>query len=259
MLAQDAETQPLATTTAPALAASKTLNLVVLLPEYGAHNQDSRDALWTHLRGYDWASFGPGRFHRIDTPSEYWDTEPDGRRGYSPMMASRAFYDQLHQYDWALVYQPDAIIFEDRLPYFTSLDYDYIGAPHADQGRWPRGGNGGFSLRRIAAFRKALEGTSGLTGWAGINSYWRHVGINEDCLWSEHPLIRPAPVEISYQFAWETDPTWWWLANNRQTPMGAHGWERHSPEFWANLGGVRALAGLQPQSGEPPHTELPAD
>lgn len=195
-----------------------------------------------HLHDYDWFSFGPVRrfvkhgSRHLETPSSYWNQLPDGRRGYSPLMCAPGLYRQLDAYSHVLVYQPDAVVFSDDLPEFCALPYDYLGAPNKDLEPVL---NGGLSLRRVDAFLAVLDG---MAEWPSIASYYRHVGMNEDLFWSGVTGIRVAPAEVALGFAWETDPAWWWLGNGRALPMGAHAWERHSPEFWANLGGVRKLA-----------------
>lgn len=210
------------------------------------HVQDSEDAYQRHLSRYPTVTLGLGVPGDLDIPAKYWSPDPvEGRRGYCTVCCARGLWDQLAAYDWVLIYQHDAIIFEDRLADFMALPYDYYGAPHADQARYPNGGNGGFSLRRIDALRQALDGWA---QWPDTAAFFRHVYMNEDIFWSGHADITPCPNELSYQFAWETDPAWWWLANGRKLPLGAHRWYFWGPEFWANLGGVRTLAGL-PEPG----------
>ena len=51
------------------------------------------------------------------------------RRSYSDYVLSSEFYDTFKAYDYMLLYQLDAFVFEDRLMEFWELKYDYIGAP----------------------------------------------------------------------------------------------------------------------------------
>jgi hypothetical protein len=250
------------------------LRPLILIPYYRpleGDEWDSFDALAKHLGRYDWALIGPKRLgfdsrslDWVETPSTYWNAGPDGRRGYNPLMCARGLYDALADYSHVLVYQLDAIVFSDRLAEFAALPLDYIGAPHRNaEGTQfvAGGGNGGFSLRRISAFRETLDG---MVPWPGIESYYQHVGTGEDLFWSEqarraNPDFRPAELRDQLRFAWECDPGLAWLLNERELPMGAHGYARHSPEFWANLGGVRALAGLpaRPVPGTAPPASPP--
>jgi hypothetical protein len=83
---------------------------------------------------------------------------------YSRLKVSRFLYDRYKRYEFILVYELDAFVFQDELEYWCSQGYDYIGAP------WFEGfdeatslspligvGNGGFSLRRVDAALKALH------------------------------------------------------------------------------------------------------
>lgn len=232
----------------------------MLVPTHGAldeHGQTALDSIEWHLGGHDLAFMGPGErpvgSQLLHTPDWYWNAGDDGRRGYNPLMCARGLYETIEEggYTHVLVHQPDAITFSNRLEEFCELDVDYIGAvqvePHPElPTHHDRGGNGGYSLRRVSA---ALSVLDGLAEWPTIDSYYQHVLHTEDLFWSfVAPLawdgFRPAQINDCIRFSWEVDPALCWLANGRALPMGAHAYMRWSPEFWANLGGVRTLAGL---------------
>ena len=84
----------------------------------------------------------------------------DGIHGYNTLMLSPAFYDAFRDFDYILICQLDAYVFEDRLEAWCAKDYDYIGgpvyAPRSTDLGLATVGNGGFSLRRIEAFRNAV-------------------------------------------------------------------------------------------------------
>lgn len=239
------------------------MSLAVLIPTYQArldfYGQVAMEAAHEHLHAYDWLTFGPKRRYvrhgagHIETPSTYWDVGDDGRQGYNPLMLARGLYEQLTDYTHVLVYQPDAIVFSDAL--YAHTAYDYIGAPNLSDiaaGRSQQGAtlilNGGLSLRRVQACLRVLDG---LAKWPTVESYYQHIACNEDVFWSDRaPLIerfRVAPLERALEFAWETDPAYAFLLNHRALPFGAHGYMRHSLEFWDNLGGIIPLA-LGPES-----------
>lgn len=76
--------------------------------------------------------------------------------GYNMLMLSECFYERFIQYEYMLIYQLDAYIFEDKLLLWCDKGYDFIGAPLLeDKYGWenkyiiPHSNNGGFSLRRI--------------------------------------------------------------------------------------------------------------
>lgn len=79
---------------------------------------------------------------------------------YSKFLMSLEFYLLFAQYEFILVHQMDVVVFEDRLIEWCEKGYDYVGPPMF-QGEEPRpvlwqSGNGGFSLRKTAAFLNLL-------------------------------------------------------------------------------------------------------
>ena len=74
-----------------------------------------------------------------------------GVRAYSDLLMMPFFYEPFRDFDYILIYQPDAFVFYDALEDFCSLGYDYIGAPWpyyawlgSRKPKTPRVGNGGF-------------------------------------------------------------------------------------------------------------------
>lgn len=75
-------------------------------------------------------------------------------KSYEAMRCSKQFYEIFSFYDYALFYETDSWVFEDRLDEFMNMGYDYYGAA------WPdinAVGNGGFNLCKI---KKMIEITS---------------------------------------------------------------------------------------------------
>lgn len=89
-----------------------------------------------------------------------------GRREYNALMKTPEVYELFSDsFSHMLVYQTDAVLFR-KIPevYFS---YDYIGAPWAKGTRGAvqtptPAGNGGFSLRRLSAIKRACEANRGL-------------------------------------------------------------------------------------------------
>jgi hypothetical protein len=79
---------------------------------------------------------------------------------YNRLMLSGDFYKSFSEYDYILIYQPDAFVFRDELNDWCKKGYDYIGAPwfknfneNKITSEEPWGvGNGGFSLRKTRSF-----------------------------------------------------------------------------------------------------------
>ena len=71
----------------------------------------------------------------------------ESKVAYNRMSCDKNFYMLFEDYEYILVYETDAWVFEDRLDYFMDMEYDYYGAP------WPhlsdKVGNSGFSLRNV--------------------------------------------------------------------------------------------------------------
>ena len=81
---------------------------------------------------------------------------------YNQLMLSLCFYKFYAAYTHILVAQLDAYTFQDRLLDWCADDYDYVGAPIYYFGSYWEPelhcvGNGGFSLRKINSFIRALE------------------------------------------------------------------------------------------------------
>ena len=79
---------------------------------------------------------------------------------YCKLVSSPSFYEQFADYEYMLIYQLDAWVFNDELNLWCNKGYDYIGAPIFI--RWfverkRQVGNGGFSLRKIESIIKYLK------------------------------------------------------------------------------------------------------
>ncbi len=162
-------------------------------------------------------------------------------KGYSELLLSRAFYKQFVSYTSILIYQLDAWVFSDKLSYWCSLNYDYIGAPWLDappinQTKKPiinlsnllinKVGNGGFSLRKVKSHLKWAI-------WAGF--IFKFIPKNEDIIWTLFvPFKKPSAIK-ALSFAFELEPEKAYNLNGRNLPFGCHAWEKYSPEFWQEI------------------------
>lgn len=171
---------------------------------------------------------------------------------YNRLLTSQRFYKRFIAYDYMLIYQLDAYVFEDQLAYWCGKGYDFIGAPaffgedyerltEADSERYSYAletqrlvFNGGFSLRKIKAMIRLLRIHNTLfPRWKG----------NEDMLFSltsrRFTLLRPFVSLPSWKealsFAFEKSPEASYEINNRKLPFGCHAWQRYHPDFWAKF------------------------
>ena len=152
---------------------------------------------------------------------------------YNLLMLSKSFYERFLEYEYILIYQLDAFVFDDRLTYFCQLNYDYIGAPWLD-GMYQyiddkhciwKVGNGGLSLRRVRKAIQILEAEK---------ERLVHYKLNEDLFFAtaESEFFRVAPIEAAINFAFERNVEQCFEMNNHRLPFGCHAWERYNLRFW---------------------------
>lgn len=165
-------------------------------------------------------------------PDEYFTS----RRAYSRFMLEPILYRDFTDYEFILVYQLDAFVFEDRMKYFCSLDYDYIGAPwingnyfkkNKNEYRWYVG-NGGLSLRKPSAFLR----------WIEQEEYVPYIDfINEDILIAAYgsPYLNIAPLSIAASFSFEMNYEQCIRLTGGKIPFGCHGWEKYDVDYWKPL------------------------
>lgn len=172
-----------------------------------------------------------------------------GTDSYNTLLTSPDFYRNFTEYEYVLIYQLDAYVFRDELPYWCGQKLDYIGAPTVHQEAFdalPAGAeqefartlttqrivfNGGLSLRRVQGLIRYL------------NIYQRFYPVwqgNEDMLFSLEAtrlipmklFIRLPTWQQALRFAFEKSPAASYELTQNQLPFGCHAWERYDPEFW---------------------------
>lgn len=149
------------------------------------------------------------------------------QRSYSDLCEEWRFYDALSEYEYMVIYQLDAWIFEDRLDYFIEKNYDYIGAPHlVGVGSRPEGenGNGGFCLRRIKPFIDVCKKTD-----------FSQYKMLEDCVFTGTSLksnFNLAPLKLCREFSFQEYPEMQFAKNGNKLPMGCHAFRKFNERFW---------------------------
>ncbi len=159
---------------------------------------------------------------------------------YSKLLLNPKFYERFSSYDYLLIYQLDAFVFRDALPYFCSLGYDYYGAPWRLTNWCHRlaenaVGNGGLSLRHVRhtiemlrSYREIIErdwlpkmfpvGEDIFFGWAGAQ---RDSGY------------QTCPLEVAEKFAFECDVRHAFRTLTKETlPFGIHKWYQEDFQVW---------------------------
>ena len=174
------------------------------------------------------------------------DADLDSQQSYSRLLLTDGFYETFAQYEYMLVIQDDVYVLRDDLAYWQASRFDYIGAP------WPMGlehelsmshkpgireytvtvyvGNGGFSLRRIAACRQLLAEFAEEAAW-----FRKHDA--EDKFFAcfgqfSQKFVLPS-LRVAAGFAWETSLPRMYALCKRQLPMAIHAYDMRDPEFFA--------------------------
>ncbi len=152
---------------------------------------------------------------------------------YSRLLLNPVFYRVFSEYEYILIYQLDAFVFNDRLLEFCNYGYDYWGAPVS---RFPphwqalglRVGNGGLSLRKVSSAIRALEETK---DWVKADPFRDVLEAGEDLFWSclgkrkDYDFTCP-PVNLAVQFAVQEDVCHAFRNFEKNNTFGCHGWNK---------------------------------
>ncbi len=153
------------------------------------------------------------------------------RLEYSKLLLTPEFYARFKGYQYMLLYQLDAFVFSDRLQYFCSLGYDFIGAPMPYSGnfRTKVGINGGLALRKIDG---CIRVTQMMHNMQMDDEMWKAFEQAEDRFFSycggrEDIAFSVPRVTISSDFAIEFNVAHCWdrLSPNH-LPFGCHAWSK---------------------------------
>lgn len=236
-----------------------------------------------HLARYDRVIVAP---RSLEVPSGFLQGEtlvrfPDCYftypHGYNRLLLRRRFYERFAGSSFVLIYQLDCLALRDGLSEWVARGYDYVGAPwfmDARKNRMPQPnsvGNGGLSLRRVAAAVALLKQTiprgamfpkppgnvpqpRGLEWffWNVRRRVRQHLGMwtvedelenffeNEDVFWS---FIAPSlcgtwrspGVREALDFAIEENPRLCVELNGGRAPFGVHAWTKFDRAFIESL------------------------
>jgi hypothetical protein len=186
-------------------------------------------------------------------------------QGYNKLMLDAHFYQAFLNYEYILIHQLDAFVFEDKLSYWCTQNLDYIGAPwlrKKDTGTLKstllkvqqyfsirfdlkkqglpnkyqfenQVGNGGFSLRKVKKFYNlCISMKPRIDLYLSRNEHQYH----EDTFWSievnrKKHHINICDYQTALRFAFENSPDRALKLNNNELPFGCHAWDKH-PGFW---------------------------
>jgi hypothetical protein len=156
---------------------------------------------------------------------------------YNKLLTSPIFYEAFLNFEYILIHQLDAYVFEDQLLDWCAKGYDYIGAPklkkHHLSNKYscqPVLLNGGLSLRRVKPILRYIK---------IYRIFFQEWLANEDMMFSfaqrrVYPfrfLLKLPTWEEALAFAIEQNPETSMRVLGK-LPFGCHAWERYNPKFW---------------------------
>lgn len=204
---------------------------------------------------------------------EFDDSFFESVRSYNRLMLSDSFYEAFSDFEYILIHQLDAFVFRDELLEWCGRGYDYVGAPwllgrdftgRLDEAifqvkkklaTWlhmkndgedvPRDvifinsvGNGGFSLRRVAALRRVIRRFRKKIAAYEESRIHRY---NEDVFFGVEvnryfPHLRIPDFRTALKFSVEIYPRRSIEKyNDGRLPFGCHAWDVHEPEYWRSV------------------------
>lgn len=238
-----------------------------------SHEKISLAFLQKNLKGYDKFLVVPESFNEKDCSFDLSSFKikrfPDkfftSMREYNRLLYKSSFYKQFTDYEYILSYQLDSLVFKDKLEYFCSLNYDFIGSPFVKNQlkkikdpKKIKHRNGGFSLRKVDSFIKVAEAYEKKyfkNFWFlkyFLNDFFNNIvdlfksifkvfflrmgdgkslfTINEDIFWSLEaknisPEFKVAPFNVAVSFGFENNVSLCFKMNNNSLPFGAHAFQ----------------------------------
>lgn len=224
----------------------------------------------TVLNGYEGIQY-------MDFDDAYFDSI----RGYNRLLLWKGFYGRFFAYEYMLIYQLDAYVFNDQLLDWCRKGYDYIGAP------WLRGrpyidmfkaiksklkiyvhtrfnltqpgtdlptdiqfenkvGNGGMSLRKVHTFYYALDKYMSPTS---AYLFRPEHYFNEDVWWSvelnrNKKVLKIPDYKTALFFSFENEPERAFELTGHRLPFGCHAWNKHL-DFWRDKINMSVSTGIQ--------------
>lgn len=162
--------------------------------------------------------------------------------GYSQLCLSKELYERFSDYDYMLLCQLDAFVFNDRLMEFVNKGYDYIGAPvYRYVPYWhafgTNVGNGGFSLRKISSCIKMLAKAP---SWLPDDPFSDVINTTEDMFFACCGMKKELDFKIPKQkealeFAIQDNVAHAYERFNELKPFACHGWYKADCRFFLKL------------------------
>lgn len=218
--------------------------VVVVIPRYREQlnicEQVSLRQVQFILAKYDIVFVSPSKMKYFYSGNDAVEFFPDEcfetRYGYSELLMTTDFYARFDKYEYLLIYQLDAYVFQDKLDYYCSLGYDYIGAPlnkNFSKITGGRVGNGGFSLRKISSCIRMTNCRNHIIGevFANIPDDGIHIRAEDQffswCGYNKNYDFRVPDIKTAVGFALECDVQHAYRKlNEKNLPCGVHAWSK---------------------------------
>lgn len=218
--------------------------VVVVIPRYREQlnicEQVSLRQVQFILAKYDIVFVSPSKMKYFYSGNDAVEFFPDEcfetRYGYSELLMTTDFYARFDKYEYLLIYQLDAYVFQDKLDYYCSLGYDYIGAPlnkNFSKITGGRVGNGGFSLRKISSCIRMTNCRNHIIGevFANIPDDGIHIRAEDRffswCGYNKNYDFRVPDIKTAVGFALECDVQHAYKRlNENNLPFGVHAWSK---------------------------------
>lgn len=197
------------------------------------------DVILVHPEGIDTSEYKKYVSKYIGLKPKFFDYIKHNRLRTIPY-----FYRQFLEYDYILIHELDAFIFENNLEEWCNMRFDYVGAPWIDNSwikhlkkkiSWIdkfiyRVGNGGLSLRKVKTFYY------GSIYLYPVALFWKGEW-HEDIFWSSVakkliPGFKIPDINTALKFAFEEYPEKCYELNGMNLPFGCHAWEKYNIQFW---------------------------
>ncbi len=171
---------------------------------------------------------------------------------YSAFMLTSYLYQRFADYVYILVYQLDAFVFGDNISDYMKMNFDYIGAPTLEGMYKPYRSekvlftqNGGFSLRKVSAFRNWCESNEQEI------SLMKKYDAEDSIIYALRSKgLNLAPIDVALQFSFDSNVRECFERNNMLLPLGCHAWERYDFEFWEPFITEQGYKPTPPEAGK---------
>lgn len=199
--------------------------------------------------------------HNVSFATIYFDPKFfKSIKGYNSLLISPLFYKCFLKYQYLLLYQLDAFVFDFNIDQWCNKEYDYIGAPWFDKktpthfyhqllsssnlivrflkriidfnkGNKLNVGNGGLSLRKVKTFYK-------ISKWLPlIEPNLKKYNNNEDMVWSILVTkyfynFKVPDFKEALKFSIEKNPKEGLAILENKLPFGCHAWEKYNISVW---------------------------